>query len=592
MRNRKKIELVKCPYCNEEQKKITTNHLKKHNIAYIDYLKEYEKDKYYVQVVTEFIWDFYKPCSNKYIEQVLLTNSRKYGWLTKYAMGKNYLDSEIENAEKRAMQSNKLIKLNNTRPFPFSKSDIMKHLRQETTVGIYSVSEKSSFLTFDIDEDNLNYVESIYNNLRCFGIEDNQILMSYSGNKGYHITIFFNYPISKARLRKLFNLILRESNLLGNKRENGSEVIEARGVSDQGVKLPLSINRKNKVEYRKINNWEDWEQRQTQGKGNYCFLTNEYGCEIDTLEKIIRMQKIDSGKVLEIINDFDEELTFEYNIDGATVKEFKELTDEVNLQAFGNNINEINASIKAKLEKPIEAKERNKTLLQIAVFNKSQGMTAEENEKFLISFSADKKHKFETSLEENIKEIKAMIKTIYYSDTANKYKIATGIKDLVFKKNEILEILTVKEKPIRKLYFVMFTHFKLYGDKNTNQFFMKYERIRRLLNIDGKTINKGLIQLEKLNKITFVRKGERDEESLEYRNLANIYTLVYEVTVSEVDKGYKLLCGKEENKSHTVTYVNFEMMCAKALSKDEIKKYFVNSAQILKYKYQKLQEIS
>lgn len=43
----------------------------------------------------------------------------------------------------------------------------------------------------------------------------------------------------------------------------------------------------------------------------------------------------------------------------------------------------------------------------------------------------------------------------------------------------------------------MFTHFKLYGDKNTNQFFMKYERIRNLLNIDGTVMNKGLLKLEK-----------------------------------------------------------------------------------------------
>lgn len=571
------IDLIKCPYCNEEQKKITANHLKKHNVAYIDYLKEYEKDKYYVQVVTEFIWNFYKPCSNKYIEQVLLTNSRKYGWFTKYAMGKNYLDNEIEIAEKQAMQSNKLIKLNNTRPFPFSKSDIMKHLRQETTLGIYTANEKSSFLTFDIDEDNLDYVESIYNNLRCFEIEDNQILISYSGNKGYHITIFFDYPISKLRIKKLFNLILRESNLLGIKRDNGSDVIEARGISDQGVKLPLSITRKNNLEYRKINNWEDWEQRQKEGKGNYCFLINEYGCEVDTLEKILSMHKIDSKKILEIINDFDEEIIFKQDIDCDTVQEFKGLMEEVNLQAFENNINEINDSIKAKVGKPIEAKQRNKTLLQIAVLNKSEGMTAEENEKFLIDFTSDKMHRFETSLEENIKEIKSLIKTIYYSNTANKYKIATGIKGLVFTKDEILEILTVKEKPIRKLYFVMFTHFKLYGDKNTNQFFMKYERIRGLLNIDGKTINKGLQQLERLNKIMFVRKGERDEESVECRNLPNIYTLVYKVKASEVDKGYKLLCEKEENKIGTITYVNFEMMCSKALSKEEIRNYFNNS---------------
>lgn len=584
--------MVKCPYCNAELKKITVNHLKKHNINYNDYLKEYEEDKYYILVVSEFIWNFYKPSTNKYIEQIYFQSVKKYDWITKYAMGKSYLESEIEKVKNGAIQSQRLMKLNRTRPYPFTKSDIVKHLKKETTIGIYNTSEKSSFLTFDIDEDNLDYVESIYNNLICFGIEDDEILISYSGNKGYHITLFFSKPISKIKLRKLFNMILREANLFGAKRENSSEVIEARGISDQAVKLPLSINRKNEVEYTKISNWEDWEKRQSEGKGNYCYLINEYGCEISTLEKIQDMKKIDSDKILEIIEDFSEEILFKGDIEESKINEFEELIEETNVQAFAMNEDEINTSIEAKLEKAIEPNERNKTLLQIAIYNKSKGMSAEDNEKFLINFSSDEKHKFKTSMEENIREINSMINTIYFSDKAYKYKISTCIKDLAFTKNEILEILTIKEKPLRKLYFVMFTHFKLYGNKNTNEFYMKYERIRNLLNIDGTAINKGLIALEKQNKILFIRKGEKDKESSKCRNLANIYTLVYKIKEDDTKKEYKLLCTKKENKNNEVTYINFEMMCAKALSKEEIKKYFSNSVKILKYKYQKLQEMS
>jgi len=353
------------------------------------------------------------------------------------------------------------------------------------------------------------------------------------------------------------------------------------------------LNRKNKAEYRKINDWEDWEYRQKEGKGNFCFLVNEFCCEVDALEKILSMKKIDYEKIINLIKDFSDEISIQSDKEVPLVNCFEEIIGETNLPAFTNDIEDIYTSIERSMGEAIEANKRNKTLLKIAVYNKSKGMSAEDNEKFLIDFSSDKKHKYKTSIEDNINEIRALIKTIYFSDTANKYKLAIGIKDLIFTKDEIFEILTIKQKSLRKLYFVIFAHFKLYGDKNNNTFYMKYERIRNLLNVDGKTINKGLLELEHLNKIEFIRKGKRDEKSPEYKNLANIYRLKYKIQEGKGEKGYKLLCGKEGTQSEgTLKYMSFEMMCAKALSKDEIEKNFTNSSQIIKYKYQQLKEVS
>lgn len=586
------VDLIKCPYCGAEQKKLTPIHLKKHNISYIDYLKEYDKDRYYLKIVTDFIWDFYKPCTSKYIEQVYSKDSREYCWMTKYAMSSKYLEELKEIAEKEAIESNELMRLNSTRPFPFGKSDIMKHLKKETTVGIYTTDGNSSFLTFDIDEDNLDYVESIYNSLCHCGIQDNQILLSYSGNKGYHISIFFDKSMQKAVLRKLYDLILWESNLLDVKRKNGTDVIEARGITNQAVKLPLSINRKNKLEYRKIKCWQDIEYRYKTGKGNFCYLISQYGGEIDTIKKVTSMQKIASNKIKDIINNLNEEVQFYNSIPGNEIRQVGEIVNEIDLRGFYNNERDIENSIENLLSKPIMSGERNKTLLKIAIYNKSLNMTAAENQKYLIEFTTNKKikHEFGTSIDENIREIKAMIETIYNSNTAYKYKISTDIKDISFTRNEILEILTVKSKPLRKLYFVMFTHFKLYGNKSNNQFYMTYERIRHLLHIDGTIINKELLELEKQNKIFFIRKGEKDNESLESRNLPNIYMLNYKIQSNEKDMTYKLLCT-ERSSSDDVAYVNFEMMCAKVLKIIEIKEYFGDASKVLKYKYQKLYEM-
>jgi hypothetical protein len=585
------IDLITCPYCNAEYKKITANHLVKHNIKYLDYLKEYDKNKYYLKVLSEFIWEFYRPCTNKYIEQVYSKETHGFIWITKYAMGKDILEKEIIKAQKEAVESSRLNKLSNTRGYPFTKSDIVQHLRKERTLGIYTYNGDTTFLTFDIDEDNMDYVLSICNSLKRCNIDENQILLTYSGNKGYHISIFFNKPILIKKVKEMFDLFLWTIRGINKLRENGSKVVEARGVSNQAVKIPFSINRKNTVEYRKINNWNDLQLRMKEGKGNYCYAIDEYGCEIDTLDKITHMQKVDSSMVDRIINDLTDDMAFFDNLCRYEIS-LNDSIKKIEIDSFSINKNVVYEGIEALLDKPIEVKERHTTLLKIAIYNKSYNMTAKENEDFLINFTTDKKmnHKFETKIDVNIKEIKSIIRTIYYSETADKYRIYDGIKKLSFTKDEILEILSIKDKHLRKFYFIMFTQFKMFGNKRDKRFFLTYERIKKSVRINGKAINDKLLQLEKLNKIVFVRKGEKDNGVEKIRNKPNIYMLKYNLNSDETDKGYKLLRGDKEANDN-ITFCNFEMMCAKVLSKVEIETHFCMQKTILKYKYQKLVEV-
>jgi hypothetical protein len=475
--------LAICPYCKTEYKKITANHLAKHNINYLNYLEKYEGNKYYEKVVSEFIWDFYRPCSSKYIEQVYSTELHKYIWITKYAMYKDYLNEKIRKAYKESKESHELDILLHTRNYPFGKADIVKHLRKETTIGIYTYQRDTTFLTFDIDVDNMHYVQGIYDSLRRCKIDDNQILISWSGNKGYHISIFFDKPILKFKVEKFFNLVIWASFKENALRDNGSKVIEARGISNQGVKIPLSINRKNKIEYRSTQSCNEGGRILNEGKGNYCFLINRYGREINTLIKIKDICKIESGIIEKSIEDLSSEKEFYDNIGTALTRVHNDTIINANIKATNNNVEDIKKRIETKLNKPIEAKNRHNTLLELAVLNKSNGMTAVDNKTFLINFTADKNmnHKFETKMDANIKEIESLIKTIYYSKTADKYQISNNIKDLYFTKGEILEILSIKDKHLRKFYFKMFIQYKMFGNKIDRHFFLTYESIKKHL---------------------------------------------------------------------------------------------------------------
>lgn len=595
---------VICPYCKRELNRINTQHLKTHNITWIEYLKEYDKEKYDEERLCEFIEDYYQPAKRRFIEQVGSWNGKQkkegnYSWITIKTTSKNYLAKKIEeikNDESQTAESidRTITQLKKSRPFPFCKADIKAHVRQKRTVGIYTADEKKNcFLTFDIDVDDTEIVEKIWETLNIFGIKDEQILASWSGNKGYHISVFFKELINKIDIQKFFNIIIREANLECFKRDNDADVVECRGASFQGVKLPLSLNKKNAAKYIKVKTYDDYKEQQELGRGNFCYLINKYGGEIDTLSKIESMEKVDINLINTIIEDYHEELTFENEIEELE-DEFKGVIEDVDIDEIANNKEDIMASAKSLLTKPIKPRMRHKTLLIIAIYNKTRGFTCVENEEFLIDFSYARKDQFKTSLKENNEEIKRMLNTIYNSPSAFKYKMAATPKDIYFSKEDICEILSLRNKALQKMYFLIMLHFKMYADFSGKEFYLGYDRIRRALKVNEGVIAKRLIKLQELGKIEFIRKGEWDDPfkeggKMKRHKKPNIYELNYDIQY--VESGFKLLCNAK-NSGENITYVNFQMMCGKALTKQEIKEFCKDWKEIKKFKNGRLQEVS
>lgn len=600
---------IKCPICNKELKTINASHIKTHGMNYWEFIEKYNPEKYKTHVITEFIFNFYNPSRIKFIEQVEEPKGM-YKWTTINIKTKSIRNDEIrkiwEDASLDDCEKDKHMWSveNEGRKWCFGNSDIKEHLELKKTLGIYSkMNDANCFITFDIDVDDCEIVEKIWDTLNKFGISDGEILASYSGNKGYHISIFMDKNISKKYIGQFASFIIWESGVNNGKRENGADMVEIRGAGAQALKLPLSINKKNPVEYIQIDSIEDWEMRNKNGKGNFCYLTNKMCCEIDTLTKINSMKKVSNELIIQIAKYYEEDFSFENNskincgIHNSVYGENDVFTDMLTCD-YNNQME----AIKKLLDLPIQSGNRHNTILTIATYNKSvMGMPFEENENMLIEFTGRKYHKFKTPKNENISEIKSMLKTIYKND---KYVFKSNPKNAFFSKEDILEILSVKGKGLRNIYFSIFLHYKKFVHSGNGEFFMSYPIFHNMLNINEKEISNRLKKLAELDKISFVRKGElytkEERDSLNsgksldegryenYTKKPNIYKIKYEI--KDIEEGNELLCVADDTTSEGI-YKNFLLMCSKALTKKEIENLFNNAKEISKFKYQKLKPI-
>ena len=75
---------------------------------------------------------------------------------------------------------------------------VIRHLKRQSTLGIFCTQKSTKFITFDVDleGENESYRREVVNNIIKhivdIGIGRQFIHVSLSGSKGYHITIFFN----------------------------------------------------------------------------------------------------------------------------------------------------------------------------------------------------------------------------------------------------------------------------------------------------------------------------------------------------------------------------------------------------------------
>ena len=131
-------------------------------------------------------------------------------------------------------------------------------------------------MCFDVDDGNPDTVRAIMRGLASCGIESRYVHVSTSGGKGYHVEVFFDYPVETWKLKRVYDWIIAEMSLDRKK-------VEFRPTNKQAIKLPLGVHHKT---------------------GNTCwFLDKETFAPIETKTHIFDIEVFSAIKLSSIVRD-------------------------------------------------------------------------------------------------------------------------------------------------------------------------------------------------------------------------------------------------------------------------------------------------
>lgn len=118
---------------------------------------------------------------------------------------------------------------------PFSIMQIYHHLDGKMTMSVYAGDMDTVFSTFDVDEPDPDLVRRVMDKLAELGVPRERMYVSTSGNKGYHIDIFYDQPIFKASGERLYKYLMKEPRLAERK-------VEYFPTGGRCIKIPLGVN--------------------------------------------------------------------------------------------------------------------------------------------------------------------------------------------------------------------------------------------------------------------------------------------------------------------------------------------------------------
>ncbi|PDZ28256.1 hypothetical protein CON85_12270 [Bacillus toyonensis] len=124
--------------------------------------------------------------------------------------------------------------------YVITTAELVKHVQGKAVYGIFAGTELSKFLCFDIDygswKKSEKWARRVINSLLRHEIKREQIHVSFSGKKGFHIEMFFERATNIKIMKVFYEHIVKEI-------EGDKHKIEFRPTNMQGVKLPMSIHK-------------------------------------------------------------------------------------------------------------------------------------------------------------------------------------------------------------------------------------------------------------------------------------------------------------------------------------------------------------
>jgi hypothetical protein len=404
--------------------------------------------------------------------------------------------------------------------FKLNDVSIKDHLEEKKTVGIFSGKYLTKFICFDVDTQETAELDTrhLVNVLvEHFNIHRNDIHVSLSGNKGYHVDLYFNKAISIELVKRFYTAVRIEAGF-------SKDEVELRPTNNQGLKLPLGINRKT---------------------NSRCWYINK-----DTYKPIK-----DLDYILEI-EPMDAEF-FEL--------EFSNLNPIILNEDNTNEINEIIDSIELdvkNIEKDLQQVEdilkrgylkyphtRNNMTLALAIYLKSiNKYSADEITDIIINILIKSKREHGTVNSDETfikKETKRIIQVVFKYN----YKMSKKTKQIKLYKEEIEDILKIKSKHIKQLYLIHLITSKRYAREN-GEYFLTYESMSKM----GATKNRKRVanyinELEQKGYLEIIQQGIWDKDYIKEKGKARCKPNVYKVKKKIISNNNMDSITIEDNQS-------------------------------------------
>lgn len=390
---------------------------------------------------------------------------------------------------------------------------IRRHLRGYETYGVFSGEKSTKHITFDVDVTDKNLAKWTAYKLRStlieLGFPYEQIYVSTSGNKGFHVSLFVDKLISIKLIEMLYDVVLRESDLT----DLDFGKVELRPLSTRGVKLELGINFKNKDS--------------TTNRCWYCDWYNELK-PIENMEYILEIQQIKYDDFLAIVDRIRDNGFFDikkHNTDELSIhRENKELsTTYIQPKSFKENTDE---EYTFEAIKDIEIngikipKTRHNCLIKLAKFYKYHGLDPDDCKDNLIQWMGRQdKSMYETSWNDCLKDIDEIVKYIYDKNIS----LTVKQESIKIYYEEMVEIIKLDKINLKVLAYSMLMHSKRYANLD-GTFYITYDQMMESASIKGRTTISNLI--DELEANGFIQIVSRNKfSSITNINQPNVYKI-------------------------------------------------------------------
>lgn len=354
---------------------------------------------------------------------------------------------------------------------------IERHLKGVNTYGVFNGNSVNKFITFDVDyaDDQVlarwSTLKLIYALENDFNIPSTDIHVSFSGNKGYHVDLFFDVPISSDDAKSFYRQVIKIADL-------PSEKVEYRPTYAQAVKLPLGINQKT---------------------GARCWFVDRETLEpIESFDYLNDVEPMDHALILDALI----ELTPEQEA------EFREVVERTNVDVTAVSHEKAQSKVIGILKagQLLFSNTRHETTVLLAAFCNSQGYGEAEAIDLIMSIliATPSEYFSEGSTAEYWqKETERIVKMAFERG----YKLGNDDMAVKVYKSEILAVLGVGTFRQKQLAYAMLITSKRYG----KTFYLTTRTAMRMIETKShETIQSAVKRLVEVGFIEYARKGEID----------------------------------------------------------------------------------